>query len=149
MISHLTPSCILRTCAPFGAHFISVKLPEVTLSKPRVTLRLLTSAPSAPQYTLCRDSRFQRTNRTGEALFHLPRLPRSDVPWVHGAFHFLEMKPDEWPISANGYYKSFMRAAQLFLPGKLHGRTSREWNLAEDSIGRTVCHTCVRRKAYR
>jgi len=33
-----------------------------------------------------------------------------------------------------------MRAAQLFLPGKLHGRTSREWNLAEDSIGRTVWH---------
>ncbi len=29
--------------------------------------------------------------------------------------------------------------------GQLHGRTSREWNLAEESVGRTVWHNCADR----
>ncbi len=29
--------------------------------------------------------------------------------------------------------------------GRLHGRTSREWNLADESVGRTVWHNCADR----
>ncbi len=85
---------------------------------------------------------------------HAPHLGREAARMADFSQRLLQTMDEKnaivfaWCILPNHYHllaaTENLRALKKEI-GRLHGRTSREWNLAEDATGRTVWHNCADR----